>query len=65
MSVIGPCWSCGRTFAFSAERVPSILIEGVRQPVCRACMELANAKRIEAGRDPHPILPGAYEPEEI
>lgn len=64
MFVLGECWSCGAHFCFSAERVPSIPIKGVRQPICRNCIDLANQKRAVNGLDPIPVLPGAYEPDE-
>ena len=64
--VLGPCWSCGNVFSFNADKVPSVRNErGVREPVCANCMKRANALREAAGLEPHPILPGAYEPEEV
>lgn len=64
MYVLGECWSCGRLFGFNAERVPSIRVQGERQPVCRHCMERANMRRVAAGLEPLEILPGAYDPSE-
>lgn len=58
----GACWSCKQVFSFNPHRVPSIPIEGVRQPICRACIEAANPKRIENGLEPVVIHPDAYEP---
>jgi hypothetical protein len=56
------CISCRRIFGFNPHKVPSIRIDGVRQPVCRQCIEAANPKRINAGLPPVEILPGAYDP---
>lgn len=61
----GACWSCGRTFGFNPDRVPSIRdARGERQPVCADCMASANELRRSRGEPPHRILPGAYEPAE-
>lgn len=66
MSALGPCICCGTVFSFNPERVPSTrAITGSREPVCRSCMEAANAKRAAMGLEPHPILPGAYDAEEV
>lgn len=45
--VLGRCWSCGRSFTFHPEKVPSIPVglRGVRQPICRECATTANAER--------------------
>jgi hypothetical protein len=65
MFATGPCHACKRMINFSPSFVPSIRDErGVKQPVCRACIEAANPKRIENGLEPITIHPQAYEPEE-
>jgi len=64
MTAIGACYACKRVFSFNAERVPSIIVDGVREPICRCCVARANVKRKEIGNEPIVILPGAYEPEE-
>jgi hypothetical protein len=73
------CWSCKRAFTYDPERVPSIPIDPttnlpsdlggdaarvVRQPICRACIDLANAQRLVDGREPIVVLPGAYPDED-
>jgi len=63
--IYGHCWACRRPFTFNADWVPSIPVEGVKQPVCEGCMLLANEKRIAAGLSPHPIDPRAYEAQEV
>jgi len=65
MFVYGPCYGCGRVFAFNASHVPSIPINGVREPICRACVEQANPHRVKNGLAPIVIHPEAYEPEEV
>lgn len=60
--IVGPCFGCGRTFSYSPTRVPSIRHEGVRQPVCQACVDAANPRRIANGLEPIVPRPGAYEP---
>jgi hypothetical protein len=63
--VLGECFSCHRLFTFSAERVPSIVVDGQREPVCADCVERANPERIANGLPPIVPLPGAYEPDEV
>lgn len=60
--VISPCIACGRTFAYNPMRVPSIRVNGHREPVCRPCVEAANPIREEKGLEPFVIHPDAYEP---
>ena len=65
-----PCVSCGQIFAYNPKRVPSVTIDGEREPVCKDCIAAENLKRecyIAIGQtDPYlPILtyhPDAYEP---
>lgn len=61
--VMGPCVLCGNPFSFNPHKVPSLNINGQREPVCEPCHTVANNKREAAGvpRWPDP-LPGAYEP---
>ena len=63
--VLGECYCCRRLFAFSAERVPSIVINGQREPVCRFCVDRVNPRRIANGLEPIVPLPGAYEPDPL
>lgn len=65
MSCIGYCVRCGKFFSFNPERVPSVVVNGTREPLCRACVEWANPLRIAKGLEPIRILPGAYEAEEV
>jgi hypothetical protein len=65
MAVIGPCFSCRQIFHFNAERVPSIIVNGRREPLCEDCVRRANKLRAENGAQLIVPLPGAYEPEEV
>ena len=71
MFAVGACLVCQRMFAFNPERVPSVRYNFVtgdvdptceRQPVCRECVDMANAKRRKLGQPEHVIHPDAYEP---
>lgn len=63
MLCIGECVRCRCMFSFNPNRVPSVVIDGKREPLCRACVEWANPKRESLGLAPIVILPGAYEAE--
>lgn len=65
MIVLGTCVGCGTTFGFNADRVPSVVVNGSREPICRNCVARANPVRAKNGLDPIVVLPGAYEPEEV
>lgn len=65
MSAMAPCFGCGEVFSFNPDRVPSIPIDGVRQPVCQACIDRANPRRVANGLPPIVPLPGAYDAQEV
>jgi hypothetical protein len=56
------CVVCRRPFFYNPQRVPSIRVQGSREPVCRDCIERANVERARLGLDPLVVLPGAYDP---
>ena len=62
-TVFSPCVNCGRLFGYNPHKVPSIRVNGVREPVCRECIEAENAHRkdnnLELLPEPHA---DAYEP---
>lgn len=58
----GLCIGCSRPFAFNPLRVPSCLVNGVREPICQICVDRVNPQRIANGLEPIVPLPGAYEP---
>jgi hypothetical protein len=61
--LFGICCACSRTIAFNPHKVPSLMINGSREPLCRECAERWNELHPEMAR---PIMEGAYEhfPEE-
>ena len=59
---MAPCLACCRVFSFNPVAVPSFRVNGVKEPLCEACMGLINRKREAAGLKPFDIRPDAYEP---
>lgn len=59
----GYCFGCGQRFSFNPMRVPSIRAtpDLPREPVCQACVDLANVRRRASGLEPIVPLPGSYE----
>jgi hypothetical protein len=55
------CIGCGRIFSYNPMRVPSCRINGVREPICKSCVERVNPRRIKNGLEPIVPLPDAYE----
>ena len=60
--VMGSCVCCQQLFQFNPFLVPSVEVDGIREPLCRVCVELANPRRIANGLAPIVPRPGAYEP---
>jgi hypothetical protein len=65
MFVVGACYGCKRPFSFNADKVPSIRINGEREPICQSCVDRVNPQRVANGLEPIVPLPGAYEAEEV
>ena len=63
--VYGNCISCDILFGFNPHLVPSVRIDGVREPVCESCVGFINAKRADKGLSELIVLRGAYEPSEF
>lgn len=59
--VMSSCIGCGKTFSFNPHKVPSVRINGVREPVCIDCVNRANPIRASKGLEPIVVLPGAYD----
>lgn len=59
--VMASCICCEQLFAFNPFLVPSIEVEGVLEPLCRACVTLANPRRVANGLAPIVVRPGAYD----
>lgn len=60
------CMNCGIPFMYHPNKVPSIRVNGSREPVCKVCIDRANVIRAEQGNPLLEYLPDAYEacPEE-
>jgi len=58
----GFCCRCGRLFGFNPMKVPSLRIDGVREPVCEHCFHIINAMREKLGLPLNVLQPDAYEP---
>lgn len=65
MMAMGPCIGCKALFSFNPNKVPSVPIDGKKEPICRNCVERVNPMRIENGLEPIIPAPGAYEGEEV
>jgi len=65
MLATAPCVHCKQLFSFNPDLVPSVRVNGIKEPICKACVLWANPKRIAKGLEPIRILPGAYEPQEV
>ena len=61
LTAMGECANCHRLFSFNPELVPSVRVNGHREPVCRPCIEQANTIRKGRGLGALQVLPGAYE----
>jgi hypothetical protein len=61
VTAMGTCFACHKPFTFNPVRVPSIRVNGSREPVCRECVELANPRRIANGLEPIRIYDDAYD----
>lgn len=61
MTGYGECFGCHKLFTFNPTSVPSYH----DAPICRDCIERANAKRKTMGLPLWPVASDAYEPEEV
>ena len=60
---ISACISCGQLFSYNPHYVPATrYFTGEREPICRACITLTNAKRKSEGLEPFFVHPQAYQP---
>lgn len=61
--MLQPCFACRRPFGFNPNKVPSVRDgNGIRQPVCEACIRRANMERKKKGIPEFPIPEDAYSP---
>ena len=61
MIAMAPCVGCNALFGFNPDLVPSLIVNGVREPVCRGCVDRVNPIRIRNGLEPIRPMPGAYD----
>ena len=61
--VMGPCLVCRQVFGFNPRRVPSLTVNGNREPVCKTCIDTENDRRRSIGGEllPEPHA-DAYSP---
>jgi hypothetical protein len=64
MVVMSACLGCRRVFSYNPDLVPSLRVNGVKEPVCQSCVDRVNPQRIANGLDPIRPLPGAYAAQE-
>jgi len=64
MFLCSSCCACERVIMYNPEHVPSLRIEGNREPLCQVCANKWNhIHRLSKGLEPVPIHPLAYEPQ--
>lgn len=61
LQVFSPCYGCRRPFFYSPTKVPSIVVNGSREPICQECVDRVNPQRVANGLPPIVPLPGAYD----
>lgn len=59
VSLIATCAACWRVFSCNPRTVPSIRVDGVREPLCETCARNWNTLHPDRAR---PIAPDAYTP---
>jgi len=57
------CVNCRTPMSCNPEKVPSLVLDGVREPLCEACFHKWNQiHRTSKGLEPVPLHPDAYTP---
>ena len=56
------CVHCHQPFTFNPMRVPSVVVNGLREPLCEPCVTWANAERERRGLPLFTVHADAYEP---
>jgi hypothetical protein len=59
---MSPCYGCGKVFGYNPMKVPSIKVNGNKEPICLDCIERTNPRRIANGLEPIIPAPDAYAP---
>ena len=63
--MVAGCVACEVTITCNPDYVPSLVVNGHREPICKNCHARWNEiHRISKGLDPVPVHPQAYEPQE-
>ena len=62
VTAMNACIGCKRPFSYNPHRVPSVTVNGTREPICPDCVARYNPIRAAKGLEPIVPLPGAYEP---
>jgi hypothetical protein len=65
VSVYSACYVCGLPFYYNPNHVPSVVVAGVREPVCGTCIARANVERQRRGLDALEVHPSAYDGEPV
>lgn len=58
---IAPCLICRVPFSFHPTFVPSFDVGRGREPICRSCLDVVNAKRAEKNLPAFEAHPRAYD----
>lgn len=68
VTLMAPCFFCGKIFGSNPHKVPSVKVRngvpdanGIREPVCKACVERLNKKLAAEGRPGWTVTADAYE----
>lgn len=61
ISAIGACYGCSQPFSFNPMKVPSINVNGTKEPICASCVARVNPMRKANGLEPIVPAPDAYE----
>jgi hypothetical protein len=56
------CIGCGQLFSYNPLRVPSLTVNGSREPICAGCVARVNPRRIANGLAPIVPAADAYDP---
>ncbi len=66
MCMWGYCAGCEEFISFNPDRVPSLRVEGKKEPICRNCFDRWNQiHRISKGLKPEELNPDAYSSQEV
>jgi hypothetical protein len=58
---VGTCFGCKGVFMYNPLRVPSISVNGVKEPICKKCVDRVNPQRKKNGVPEIVPHPDAYE----